>query len=86
MTLTEMLGKAQQQVNDIMQAGEAPAHQYEEMLLESFKETFKEWLRTVGLPNFQSYGKGGVPISATESLRKLLMILVDEPSSKETKP
>ena len=43
------------------------------------KEAFKEWLKTVGLPDHISYGKGGVPFNATESTRKLLITLVDEP-------
>ena len=43
------------------------------------KRVFKEWLRTVGLSDYTCYGRGGVPFSATESIRKLLIILVDEP-------
>lgn len=46
---------------------------------ESARGQVKEWLKQVALPNYQSYGKGGVPISATESIRKLLITLADEP-------
>jgi len=43
------------------------------------KKVFKEWLFTVGLPDYETVGKGDRVFSATESLRKLLIILLDEP-------
>ena len=41
-----------------------------------YKEVFKDWLKGVGLPEigFQYYN-----FNITESLRKLLITLVDEP-------
>ena len=41
------------------------------------KAVFKEWLETVGLPQY--YNPDGQCFNVTESLRKLLVILVDEP-------
>jgi len=43
------------------------------------KEIFKEWLNTVGLPDYTSLNMDGYTFSATKSLRQLLIILVDEP-------
>lgn len=43
------------------------------------KDTFKEWLKTVGLPDYWSAGRIGAQFSTTESLRQLLIALVDEP-------
>lgn len=43
------------------------------------REVFKEWLKEVGLPDYQVIGKNFHQFSATESLRKLLITLVDEP-------
>ena len=39
----------------------------------------KEWLKTVGLPLITSTNKHGTTFDATESIRKLLITLVDEP-------
>lgn len=46
---------------------------------EKSKEAFKDWLKDVGLPDYDTIGKGGVIFSATDSLRKLLILLIDEP-------
>ena len=43
------------------------------------KDTIKEWLKSVGLPDYESKSKYGITFSSTESLRQLLIILVDEP-------
>ncbi|MCK4414937.1 MAG: hypothetical protein KAY32_15490 [Candidatus Eisenbacteria sp.] len=69
-TLTEMLTPILEAETDPVEA---------DWLVPIVKKKFKDWLRTVGLPDYQSYGKGGVPISATEAIRKLLITLVDEP-------
>lgn len=62
MTLTEML----------VNAGQGGA-----VHVEYSKQIFKEWLETVGLPQY--YNPDGMCFNATESLRKLLIQLVDEP-------
>ena len=46
---------------------------------ESARGQFKEWLRIVNLPNYFSINRDGDGFNTTESLRKLLIILVDEP-------
>jgi len=47
--------------------------------LNTIKSTFNEWLRTVGLPHYHSFDRDGNAFNATESIQKLLIILVDEP-------
>ena len=47
--------------------------------VELAKRVFKEWLKSVGLPDYESKSKYGITFSSTESLRQLLIILVDEP-------
>ena len=46
---------------------------------ESARGQFKEWLRIVNLPNYFSINRDGDGFNTTESLRKLLIILADEP-------
>lgn len=48
-------------------------------ILKAIKDVFKEWLRTVSLPLITAYSRDGVSFNATESIRKLLIALVDEP-------
>lgn len=48
-------------------------------VIDKVKETFKEWLKEVGLPLMTSFNKHGETTDATESIRKLLITLVDEP-------
>lgn len=74
-TLTEMLSKALFNSKPETQA-EKEANFYE---VEAIKRTFKEWLFTVGLPDYDGITEGGNIFSATKSLRKLLITLVDEP-------
>lgn len=45
--------------------------------IELAKRVFKEWLRTVGLPQY--FEPDGMSFNATESIRNLLITLVDEP-------
>ena len=66
MTLTEMLEK-----HDTYPGG---------IPIQTIKDTFKQWLKEVGLSDHDTIGKGGCIFSATESTRKLLILLVDEPS------
>lgn len=48
--------------------------------VEKAKQAVKEWLKEVGLPDYWVEGMATKPnFSATESLRNLLVILVDEP-------
>lgn len=42
-------------------------------------EVFKDWLKTVGLTDYYSSNRDGVEFNTTESLRQLLIALVDEP-------
>lgn len=42
------------------------------------KTVFKNWLKTVGLPDYWKVG-AREPFNATEAARKLLINLVDEP-------
>ena len=63
-TLTEMLR------SNLSMEPESDAHaQVIEDELNTIKSTFKEWLRTVGLPG----------LGTEEPIRRLLMTLVDEP-------
>lgn len=64
MTLTQMLREALP-----MEAHNDLEHQTIESTLIDLKNTIKEWLRTVGLPQQMS----------EESTRQLLITLVDEP-------
>ena len=68
MTLTEMLEK-----HDTYPGG---------IPIQTIKDTFKQWLKEVGLPDYDTIGKGGFIFSATESTRDLLILLVDEPSKE----
>ena len=54
--------------------------------VELAKRIFKEWLESVGLPDYFSLNRDGGGFNATESIRKLLIILVDEPQDKTEKP
>lgn len=47
--------------------------------LSTIKSTFKQWLQSVGLTDYYSPNRDGVEFNTTESIRKLLIILVDEP-------
>lgn len=46
-------------------------------------EIFKDWLRSVGLTDYFTLDKLGLGFNATESIRKLLITLVDEPSTRQ---
>lgn len=70
-TLTEMLRDTLENVPD----DEASIEQD----LYLVKETFKEWLKEVGLPTILNTNRDGISFDATKSLRKLLITLVDEP-------
>ena len=76
MTLTEMLKEA-------LYHTDYKEHYSEKFMNEQLapvKEVFKEWLKTVGLPDLIVLGKhGDATFNATEATRKLLMTLVDEP-------
>ena len=50
-----------------------------EIELATIKNAFKKWLGTVGLPDYWSLDRDSIRFNVTESLRKLLIILVDEP-------
>jgi len=43
------------------------------------KRIFQDWLRIVGLPDYYSLNRNGDKFNTTESLRQLLITLVDEP-------
>lgn len=74
MTLTEML------TSNLKMEPECDADaQAIEDTLTAIKDTLKEWLRTVRLPSYDGAGKGGAMFNTTESLRQLLIALVDEP-------
>ena len=45
---------------------------------EPVKEVIKQWLSDVGLPQYFTPNKYGDEMDATDSIRKLLIILVDE--------
>jgi len=79
MTLTEMLYKA---INDTPPESqpEKEANFYE---LECIKKVFKQWLKEVGLPDYFSINRDGKGFNATESIRQLLITLVDEPDPFE---
>lgn len=47
--------------------------------VEDIKEAFKNWLREVGLPDYFASNRDGAPFNTTESIRQLLINLVDEP-------
>lgn len=67
MTLTEMLNE------DMLDPYPKPD------ATDKVKEIFKEWLRTVGLTNYYSPNRDGFEFNTTESIRHLLIALVDEP-------
>lgn len=46
---------------------------------EEAKEAFKDWLKEIELPDYASIGKKGLLFNSTESIRNLLIALVDEP-------
>ena len=45
----------------------------------TIKKAFTDWLAEVGLPGYKSIDLKGNEFDVTESLRKLLILLVDEP-------
>lgn len=49
------------------------------------KRIFKDWLKTVGLTDHYSPDKYGVNFNTTDSTRRLLIILVDEPSQEQVR-
>lgn len=73
-TLTEMLRDSLKMEPEC--DAEAKAVEDELTLI---KTIFKNWLKGVGLPDYDTPDKQGVPFSATDSLRQLLVTLVDEP-------
>ena len=46
------------------------------------KGVVQEWLRGVGLPPYYSMNRDGIAFDTTESIRRLLVVLVDEPRRK----
>ena len=44
-----------------------------------YKTWAKAWLKTVGLPDYYSLNRDGEEFNTTESIRQLLITLVDEP-------
>ena len=64
-TLTEMLGV------------EATGFNSEDA--EVIKGVVKEWLRGVGLTSYFSCNRDGIAFNTSESIRRLLVTLVDEP-------
>ncbi|KKN74180.1 hypothetical protein LCGC14_0392660 [marine sediment metagenome] len=63
MTLTELLRRNHYSEDDIV----------------DIKYELRKWLKEMGLPDYDTIGKGGAIFSATDSLRELLVTLVDEP-------
>lgn len=51
--------------------------------LHLIKATFKKWLSEVGLPDYFSLDKEGNGFNSMESIRELLVTLVDEPGSEK---
>ena len=47
--------------------------------IDIIKGVFKEWLRTVGLPNRYGISRDAALFNITESTQQLLITLVDEP-------
>ena len=47
--------------------------------IDDTKKVFQEWLQLVGLPDYYALDRGGTGFNTTESTRKLLITLVDEP-------
>ena len=45
---------------------------------EPVQEVFTKWLEEVGLPDYWVINKHGEPMNATASIRKLLIMLVNE--------
>ena len=45
---------------------------------EPVQEVFTKWLEEVGLPDYWVINKLGEPMNATASIRKLLIMLVNE--------
>lgn len=74
-TLTEMLDKILNDTPPESQA-EKEANYCE---IKCIKDTFKEWLKSVGLTDYYQEGLHDVTFNATQSIRDLLIILVDEP-------
>ena len=68
MTLTEML------IEDMLDPYPIPDTP------NKVKEIIKSWLRTVGLPQY--YNPDGMCLNATETIRSLLITLVDEPGKE----
>jgi len=48
--------------------------------LTAIRGTVKEWLKTVGLPDYFTKGRNNINTNATKEIRNLLIMLVDEPS------
>jgi len=46
--------------------------------IKAIKKVFQQWLAEVGLTDYYSLDKNGMTINTTESIRQLLIILVDE--------
>ena len=53
--------------------------------VELAKRIFKDWLESVGLPDTYGINRDGECFNTTESIRKLLMTLVDEPQDRTEK-
>jgi len=76
-TLTKMLDEAIFHADSVIPSTrdqEKDHEQYTQLL----REMFKKWLAEVGLPDYFSI-KGDTAFNSTESIRKLLITLVDEP-------
>lgn len=66
MTLTEMLNDKEEEPGGGIPIPDA-------------LEVFKEWLKAVGLTDYYSVDRDGWNFNTTESIRQLLIALVDEP-------
>ena len=75
-TLTKMLVKA---LHEDLEPESEPEAEAREYYLTTIKDTYKEWLRTVELPDYYVSDDHDVTFNATESTRQLLITLVDEP-------
>ncbi len=78
-TLTRMLSETEFHADEVLPVS-GDAGEYQVKYIQLMKETFKKWLREVGLPDYFSLDKEGNGLNTSNSIRQLLLNLVEEPS------
>ena len=73
------LGIGEEQVGTLTEMLEAKATGFNSEDAEVIKGVVKEWLRGVGLTSYFSCNREGIAFNTSESIRRLLVTLVDEP-------